>query len=268
MTKSFTNPRILVIDGGIEYKKGESKTTIEVQDSEKFSQFLAEEENQVKAWVEKIAVLKPDVVAVTKGVSEYAAFLLFQSKITAFRRCKKTDLSRLCLASGAKMASLDSPLEESMIGTKCGQFCLIKHGIEYFAYFTKCSEPKACTITVAGQMKDFKTEIIRNIQDALFIARSTIKDPLVIPGAGATDLMLSMKIQEDLANSKIADPIEQKILAAMAKCFELFPQTLLENAGVSDVARKLLQIKVQMKSNSGSKTSIGIDGHTGVPKKE
>jgi len=270
MRRRINNPRILVLNSGIEYKKGESQTTIEVQNSQSFADFLAAEERQVQIWVDRVVALKPDVVLCTKGVSEFASFRLAEKNITAFRRCKLTDLSRLCLASGATMASLDGDLSEQLIGTGCQLFEVKKHGPEYFSYFTACKNPKACTIVVCGQMKDAKAELIRNLQDALFITRSIIKEPYVVPGAGACELKLSQKIHDDLAASKIAHPLNQNILTALARVFEIFPQTLFENAGMTDVARKLLKLKVELSADKNKSLFIGIDGFTGktAPSKE
>ena len=76
MRRKINNPRILILNSGIEYKKGESQTTIEVQNSQSFADFLAAEERQVQIWVDRVVALKPDVVLCTKGVSEFASFKL------------------------------------------------------------------------------------------------------------------------------------------------------------------------------------------------
>lgn len=69
MRRRIENPRILLLDCPLEYKKGESQTNIEITKEEDWSKILEIEESQVKAMCEAILAFKPDVVITEKGVS-------------------------------------------------------------------------------------------------------------------------------------------------------------------------------------------------------
>lgn len=69
MRRRIQNPRILLLDCPLEYKKGESQTNIEISKDTDFSRFQELEEAQVKALVDKIIEFKPDLVITEKGVS-------------------------------------------------------------------------------------------------------------------------------------------------------------------------------------------------------
>ena len=69
MRRRIVNPRILLLDCPLEYKKGESQTNIEISKDTDFSRFQELEEAQVKAMVDKIIEFKPDLVITEKGVS-------------------------------------------------------------------------------------------------------------------------------------------------------------------------------------------------------
>merc|ERR1719310_97728 len=261
MRRKIVNPRILIIEGGLEYKKGESQTTIELADNKACNDFLAAEEEDIKEKVQRILALKPDVVLTDKGMSEMASYLLSQNKVTAFRRCKKTDLMRLSLASGAKIVSVNEDFNESIVGTNCGLYETRKNGKEFFSYFEQCKNAKACTILIRGTVKGMMAEIGRNFQDALYTARSLILNPKILPGAGAIEMQMSQRIHDHLASSKIARPLDQQVLKAFTKVLEIIPITLLENAGVTDVARAMLKIKLELRDKKG--VSFGINGRTG-----
>ena len=69
MRRKIENPRIVLLDCPLEYKKGESQTNIEISKDTDFSRFQELEEAQVKAMVDKIIEFKPDLVITEKGVS-------------------------------------------------------------------------------------------------------------------------------------------------------------------------------------------------------
>ena len=148
MSRKIENPRILILEGGLEYKKGESQTMIELTNNKNFNAFLASEEQDILDKIDRIVSLKPDIVLTDKGLSELASYQLMNNKITAFRRCKKTDLARLSLASGAKIVSVNEAFSDSAVGTRCKLYETRKIGKEYYSYFEQCEQPKACTIVV------------------------------------------------------------------------------------------------------------------------
>jgi T-complex protein 1 subunit gamma len=69
MRRRIENPRIILLDCTLEYKKGESQTNIEISKEEHWNRILEIEEEQVKAMCDAILALKPDLVITEKGVS-------------------------------------------------------------------------------------------------------------------------------------------------------------------------------------------------------
>jgi T-complex protein 1 subunit gamma len=69
MRRRIENPRIVLLDCTLEYKKGESQTNIEISKEEDWNKILQIEEEQVKAMCEAIVAVKPDLVITEKGVS-------------------------------------------------------------------------------------------------------------------------------------------------------------------------------------------------------
>ncbi len=69
MRRRIENPRIVLLDCTLEYKKGESQTNIEISKEEDWNKILQIEEEQVKAMCDAILAVKPDLVITEKGVS-------------------------------------------------------------------------------------------------------------------------------------------------------------------------------------------------------
>jgi T-complex protein 1 subunit gamma len=69
MRRKIVNPRILLLDCPLEYKKGESQTNLELSKEEDFATVLAMEEEYVRKMCEDIIKFKPDLVVTEKGLS-------------------------------------------------------------------------------------------------------------------------------------------------------------------------------------------------------
>ena len=76
MRRRIENPRIVLLDCPLEYKKGESQTNIEITKEEDWNRVLQIEEEQIKAMCSKIIEQKPDIVFTEKGVSGGSAGLI------------------------------------------------------------------------------------------------------------------------------------------------------------------------------------------------
>jgi len=85
MKRRIENPRILLLDCNLEYKKGESQTNIEIMKEEDFSKVLVMEEAYIKKICDEIIAFKPDLVITEKGVSDLAQHFFNKAGITALR---------------------------------------------------------------------------------------------------------------------------------------------------------------------------------------
>ncbi|KAI6647219.1 T-complex protein 1 subunit gamma-like [Oopsacas minuta] len=170
MRRRIENPRIVLLDCNLEYKKGESQTNIEMNKDEDFIKILQLEEEFVRRQCDEIIALKPDLVLTEKGVSDLAQHFLVKSNISCLRRLKKTDNNRVARAVGANIVSDTADLKEEDVGLGCGLFEIKKIGDEYFSYIVECKNPKACTLMLRGPSKDILNEIERNLQDAMQVS--------------------------------------------------------------------------------------------------
>merc|ERR1719184_741299 len=257
MKRRIENPRILLLDCNLEYKKGESQTNIEIMNEGDFERILQLEEEYIKKICNEIIAFKPDLVITEKGVSDLAQHFLMKAGISVIRRLKKTDNNRIARAVGATIVNQTEDIKEEDIGTKCGLFNVEKIGDEYFTFLVQCQDPKACTILLRGASKDILNEVERNLQDAMHVARNVLIDPVLVPGGGAAEMALSHALEE---KSKSLNGVIQWPYKAVAKALEIIPKTLIQNCGVN-VIRTLTSLRA--KQAEGNSTTWGINGETG-----
>ncbi|XP_046488587.1 T-complex protein 1 subunit gamma [Neodiprion pinetum] len=257
MKRYIKNPRIVLLDCPLEYKKGESQTNVEILKDTDFTRILELEEEHVKKICDDIIVLKPDVVFTEKGVSDLAQHYLLKAGITAIRRMRKSDNNRVARACGATVVNRTEELREEDVGTGAGLFEIKKLGDEYFCFVTECENPKACTIILRGASKDVLNETERNLQDALHVAKNLLVEPKLVPGGGAVEMAVSRRLSEKA--SGLAG-IEQWPYKAVAQALEIIPRTLAQNCGANTI-RTLTALRAK---HATASSSWGIDGETGL----
>lgn len=251
MRREIKNPRIVLLDCPLEYKKGESQTNVEIIGDHDFTRMLQIEEEHVARVCADIIAVKPDLVFTEKGVSDLAQHYLVKAGITAIRRVRKTDNLRIARACGATIVNRTEELTEKDVGTGCGLFEVKKLGDEYFTFITECKDPKACTILLRGASKDVLSETERNLQDALHVARNLVLEPRIVPGGGAIEMSLSLAL------------IRKNVqFRAIAQALEIIPRTLAQNCGANTI-RTLTALRAKHASQPNSLCTWGIDGETG-----
>ncbi|BAM78897.1 chaperonin containing TCP1, subunit 3 [Cyanidioschyzon merolae strain 10D] len=257
MRRRIENPRLLLLDCPLEYRKGESQLTVEVTREADWEALLQSEEAVVRQLCERIAALRPDLVITEKGISDLAAYLLMRAGISALRRVRKTDNERLVRATGARIVSRIEEASQQDIGTGAGLFEVRRLGEEYYSFIEQCTAPGACTVLLRGGSKDTLNELERNLHDALCVLRSLYGDRRVVAGGGATEMALSRAL---LQRSALVEGAAQWPYRQAAEALEVIPRTLAENCGTS-VVRLLTRLRAEHAEAGHS--NIGVDGTSG-----
>lgn len=257
MKRRIENPRILLLDCNLEYKKGESQTALEFTKETDFARVLELEEEYIKSICDDIIKFKPDLVITEKGISDLAQHFLVKANISAIRRLRKSDNNRIARACGATIVNRTDEIREEDIGTGAGLFEIRKIGEEYYAFIEECKNPKACTIILRGASKDVLNEVDRNFQDAMNVARNVMLEPYLVPGGGAGEMEIARLLEE---KAKSVTGVYQWPFRALARAFEVIPRTLIQNCG-ANVIRTLTALRAKHAQEGNA--SWGVDGNTG-----
>lgn len=257
MRRQIDNPRVLLLDCPLEYKKGDSQTNVEIMNEDDFNSLLRQEEEYIEQMCANIVAVRPDIVITEKGVSDLAQHYFLKAGITAFRRLRKTDNNRIAKATGATIVNRHDEIQESDIGIGCGRFEVRKIGDEYFSFLEDCQDAKACTILLRGGSKDVLNEIERNLHDAMQVVRNIVFDPRMLPGGGATELAISAAIQQSLDD---VEGVSKFPYAAVGNAMEVIPRTLAQNCGANVIR---LMTDLRTKHLQPGHSTWGINGNTG-----
>ncbi|EUD66010.1 T-complex protein 1, gamma subunit [Plasmodium inui San Antonio 1] len=257
MRRRIKNPRILLLDCTLEYKKAESQTNVEILDEETWNKLLLQEEIEVKKLCEHIIDSRCDVVVTEKGVSDLAQHFLVKKNISVIRRVRKTDLNRLERISGATIVNRCDEIVESDIGTKCGLFEVKKIGDDYYSHFVECENPRACTILLRGSTKDVLNEIERNLHDGMNVAKNIILEGKLLYGGGCTEMRVGQHL---ISQASQYDDSRKSIMEAVASALEIIPKILAQNSG-ANVVKTINELRIRHETPGGEK--FGVDGITG-----
>ena len=72
------------------------------------------------------------------------------------------------------------------------------------------------------------------------VARNVYFDPRLVPGGGATEMAISVRLAE---KAKSIEGVEQWPYKAISECMEVIPRTLIQNCG-GNAIRTLTQLRV------------------------
>ncbi len=255
MPRRVKNAKIALIDAPLEVEKPEISAKINITSPELIKAFLDEEARLLKEMVDKIAETGANVVICQKGIDEVAQHFLAKKGILAVRRVKKSDMEKLERATGGKIVSSIRDLKPEDLG----EAELVEErrvGNDKMVFIEGCKNPKAVTILVRGANDMVLDEVERSLQDALHVLRNVMREPKVLPGGGAPEVEIALRLEEYAEKVKGR---KQLAIKAFAEALQEIPMILAETAGLDalDALMKLRQY------HSEGKIGAGVDVHGG-----
>jgi len=255
MPRRVEKARIALLDAALEVEKPEITAKINITSPEMIKAFLDEEAKMLKEMVDKIAEVGANVVICQKGIDEVAQHFLAKRGIMAVRRVKRSDLEKLERATGGKIVSSIRDLKPEDLGYAE----LVeerKVGNDKMVFVEGCKNARAVTILVRGASDMVLDEIERSIKDALNVLRNIMRVPRIVPGGGAAEIGVAIKLREFA--SKIGGK-EQLAIEAFASALEEIPMILASSAGKDplEVLMELRKMHAEGKKNAGIDVIIG-----------
>src|SRR5512136_642435 len=257
MPKKVTNAKIALLDAAVEIEKTEVDAKIQITSPDQLQAFLDQEEVMLKGMVENIVKTGANVVFVQKGIDDLAQHFLAKEGIYAVRRVKKSDIEKLSRATGARIVNSIHELTKGDLG-KAGLVEERKVGDDKMTFVEKCTNPKSVSIILRGGTEHVVDELERAMNDALRVVGVVVEDKQLVPGGGAPEVELALRLREYAAT---VGGREQLAIEAFADAMEVIPKTLAENAGLDQID-SLVSLRSQ--HEKGVK-SAGLDMDSGKP---
>ena len=195
------------------------------------------EEKRMEETIKAIADTGCKVVLSGGTVSEMALHFIERYGLMCLRCPSKFDLRRLCTASGAtalvrlgpatpdEMGHCDSVRVEEVGGRKVTIFSQDEAGGD--------GGCRLSTILLRASTSSTLADLERAIDDGVHAAKMACRDGRLVPGAGATEMELSVQIKN---YADTCPGLDQYAVRAFARALEVVPRTLAENAGLDGSA--------------------------------
>ncbi len=255
MPRVIKGAKIALIDSPLEIKNTETEAKIQITDPSQIQAFLDMEEKMIKKMTDKIIKTGANVVLCQKGIDDLAQHFLSKQGVYAVRRVKKSDMEKLCRATGGKIVSNIEDLASTDLG-KAGIVEERRVGDEEMTFVKDCINAKSVTILVRGGTEHVVDEAERGIEDSVGVIMAAIKQKKVVAGAGSTEVELARELRD---YSDTLSGREQLAVRAFAESMEIIPRTLAENAGLDPI-----DVLTELKSaHEKGKKWAGIDVFTG-----
>lgn len=257
MPKKVTDAKIALLNAAIEIEKTEVDAKIEITSPDQLQAFLDQEETMLRDMVERVVATGANVVFCQKGIDDLAQHFLAKAGIYTIRRVKKSDMEKLARATGGRIVTSIHDLSESDLGKSC----IVeerKIGDEKMTFVEECENPKSVSIILRGGTEHVVDELNRAMEDALRVVGVVVEDKSLVPGGGAPEVELALRLREYAAT---VGGREQLAIEAFADSMEVIPKTLAENAGLDQIDTL---VALRSQHEKGVKSS-GLDMDTGEP---
>jgi thermosome len=231
MPKVLKDAKIALIDSALEIKKTEVEAKIQIRDPMQMQKFLDEEEKTLRNMVEKVKKSGANVLICEKGIDDLAQHYLAKEGIYAVRRVKRSDMEKLGKATGGKVLTNLDDLKASELGA-AEQVEEVKISDSDMTFVTGCKNPKAVSVLIRGGTEHVVDEVERALHDALKVVAVAVEDGVVVPGGGAPEIELSLRLKD---YGQSVGGREQLAIEAFAEALEVIPWTLAENAGMDSI---------------------------------
>lgn len=243
MPRRIENPKIALLDVGLEIKNPEMEVMSQVETPEQLEAFRTHDIEGIKQMVEKVKESGANVVLTQKGFDDLALHELAKSGIIAIRRINKYDMDQLARATGGRIVSSIDELSKEDLG-KAGIIREVKNKESSLIYIEKCADPKAVTILVHSSTEHIASEISRSITDGIGDVIAAFNDKSIVPGGGAVEMIISKELKE---YARTLSGREQLAVEKFAEALEFIPETLAENAGLDSI-NVITEIKQKLES--------------------
>jgi len=251
MPRRISEAKIALIDAPLEIEKPDITAKINITSPEQIRMFLDEETKMLRDMVEKIASVGANVVICQKGIDDVAQHYLAKKGILAVRRVKRSDMEKLERATGGRIVTSIRDLTPNDLGyAKLVEERRV--GNDKMVFIEGCKNPRAVTVLVRGASDMIVDDAERSINDALHALRNVLRDPKVVPGGGAVEIELALRLR------KYAESVggrEQLAIQAFADALEEVATILAQTAGL-DPLQAIMDLR---KLHSEGKINAGID---------
>lgn len=253
MPKKVENAKILLLNVALDIKKTEVDVSIKIRSPEQMKSFLDQEDAILRRKVDAIKKSGASVVLCQKSIEDLAAHYLARDGIMAVKSLSESDMGKLSKATGGRVVTKLEDIDVKELGYAGRVEERLITGEEELLFIEKCKNPKALTILLRGSGHTSIDEYERALHDALRVVGVVVEDKKVVPGGGASEVELGLRLRDYAAT---VGGREQLAIEAFARSLDVIPRTLAENGGL-DPIDMLVELRSKHEKKDGK--NYGLD---------
>lgn len=254
-----SNAKVAVYTSGIDVAQTETKGTVLLKNADELLNFSTGEEKHLEKVIKEIADAGVHVVIAGAAVGELAQHFLNRYGILVVKVLSKFDLRRLCRVVGATpLARLGAPTAEEAGHADVVETVEIG-GDRVTVFRQEQDKTRTATIVLRGATANRMDDVERAIDDGVNVVKSIIRDPRIIPGAGATEVELAKRIAD---YGEKTPGLSQHGIKRFADALEVVPRTLAENAGL-DATEVMSALYAQHQASDEGSAGVDVESETG-----
>eukprot|EP00923_Selenidium_pygospionis_P027317 GHVN01049094.1.p1 GENE.GHVN01049094.1~~GHVN01049094.1.p1 ORF type:complete len:533 (-),score=106.03 GHVN01049094.1:35-1633(-) len=248
------NCKVLVLSCGLEMSSTETKGTVLLNSAAELMQFTQGEEEQMEALIKSIKDAGVEAIIVGGPVTDIALHFTNKYNMLVLKVQSKFELRRLCQTIGATaLVRLGAPLPEEV--GRVESICVEEIGSKKVTV-VKAKDSRVATIVLRASTMNVLDEVERSIADAVSCLKSAVQSPEFVWGGGATEVSVSLKLQDFGAT---VSGLDQYCVMKYAESLEVIPKVLGENAG-HDTMELMTQLYAAHKAGKET-TGVDVESH-------
>ena len=233
MPKKMEKVHILVLNVSLEFEDSVVKTIMPISNAdEKEKMMLAERkfvDNKIRSIIDLRNAVEGDFLLVNgKGIDGPSLDMLAHANISAVRRVSRKTIQRLVYACGCRVVNCVDDMFPQVLGY-AGKVTEEEFNKVKYVFIDEVQSPKAVTITIGG-MNSVNMDLTESaIKAGLRALQNANNDKKLLPGAGATEIALHIKLQNFKKTQEAKDRIGIDIFA---EALLSIPRSLMKNSGL------------------------------------
>ncbi|KAF9646189.1 T-complex protein 1 [Thelephora ganbajun] len=272
MVKKLTRAKVCVFTCPLDIAQTETKGTVLLKNAEEMLNFTRGEEQHLEMIIKEIADSGVKLIIAGTTVGELALHYLNRFNIAVIKVLSKFDLRRVCrVVNATPLARVGAPTPEEagfvdifetieIGGDRVTVIRQLVDGDEGYDPTVPGERTKTATVVLRGATSNRLDDLERAIDDGVNVIKALLKDPRMVPGAGATEIELAKRV--DTYGSGLKG-LSQHAVKRYASALEVVPRTLAENAlGGAEGNEVLSRLWAKHEQKGGENWGVDVEGES------
>jgi len=232
------NPKIGLIQFCLSSPKTDMENQVVVNEYSQMDRILKEERKYIVDLIKKVQKTGCNVLLIQKSilrdaVNDLALHFLAKANIMVIKDIDREDIEFISKTiSAVPVAHIDQFTAEKLGKSKLCEEVTLSEGSKIIKISGVPNVGATVSILVRGSNHLLLDEAERSLRDALCVVRSIVKRKAILPGGGAPEIEIAVRLHE-LSTQTLG--LKSYCIRAFGEALEIIPYTLAENAGLNPI---------------------------------